>query len=95
MIAPGGKFEPAKGRYHLCVPPTSSLLWPARAHLLTLSLDPPHLASLSYVSLACPWAHRTLVVRQLKGLEDFIGASACCDHVVPARSLPCALPLTR
>ena len=25
-----------------------------------------------YVSLACPWAHRTLVVRQLKGLEDVI-----------------------
>ena len=25
-----------------------------------------------YVSLACPWAHRTLVVRKLKGLEDVI-----------------------
>ncbi|KAL8292698.1 hypothetical protein RQP46_001310 [Phenoliferia psychrophenolica] len=25
-----------------------------------------------YVSLACPWAHRTLIVRQLKGLEAFI-----------------------
>ncbi|BET67544.1 glutathione S-transferase family protein [Opitutales bacterium ASA1] len=28
-----------------------------------------------YVSLACPWAHRTLVVRRLKGLEDVIGAT--------------------
>ncbi|MGJ8513899.1 glutathione S-transferase family protein [Carnimonas bestiolae] len=28
-----------------------------------------------YVSLACPWAHRTLIVRQLKGLEDFISVS--------------------
>lgn len=27
-----------------------------------------------YVSLACPWAHRTLIVRKLKGLEDFIRA---------------------
>lgn len=28
-----------------------------------------------YVSLACPWAHRTLVMRALKGLEDMIGLS--------------------
>lgn len=25
-----------------------------------------------YVSLACPWAHRTLIFRQLKGLQDYI-----------------------
>lgn len=28
-----------------------------------------------YVSLACPWAHRTLLFRKLKGLEDAIGVS--------------------
>ncbi|RWX74683.1 glutathione S-transferase family protein [Neorhizobium lilium] len=28
-----------------------------------------------YVSLACPWAHRTLIMRNLKGLEDLIGVS--------------------
>jgi len=28
-----------------------------------------------YVSLACPWAHRTLIVRALKGLEDKISLS--------------------
>src|SRR5438552_4894900 len=26
-----------------------------------------------YVSLACPWAHRTIIMRKLKGLEDVIG----------------------
>lgn len=28
-----------------------------------------------YVSLACPWAHRTLLYRSLKGLEDVISVS--------------------
>lgn len=28
-----------------------------------------------YVSLACPWAHRTLIFRQLKGLQDIVSVS--------------------
>jgi putative glutathione S-transferase len=28
-----------------------------------------------YVSLACPWAHRTLIMRRLKGLEDIVSLS--------------------
>src|SRR5210317_1229750 len=28
-----------------------------------------------YVSLACPWAHRTLIFRRLKGLEEMISLS--------------------
>ncbi|MBI6628843.1 glutathione S-transferase family protein [Pontibaca salina] len=28
-----------------------------------------------YVSLACPWAHRTLICRRLKGLAEHIGVS--------------------
>ncbi len=28
-----------------------------------------------YVSLACPWAHRTLIMRALKGLQDMISVS--------------------
>jgi putative glutathione S-transferase len=29
-----------------------------------------------YVSLACPWAHRTLIMRELKGLQAMISVSA-------------------
>jgi putative glutathione S-transferase len=43
--APGARFQPEPGRYHL------------------------------YVSLACPWAHRTLIVRALKGLEEVLPIS--------------------
>lgn len=28
-----------------------------------------------YVALACPWAHRTLIFRKLKGLEDMVSLS--------------------
>jgi putative glutathione S-transferase len=28
-----------------------------------------------YVSYACPWAHRTLIFRKLKGLQDMVGLS--------------------
>src|SRR6476661_1312350 len=28
-----------------------------------------------YVSWACPWAHRTIILRELKGLQDAIGMS--------------------
>jgi len=34
-----------------------------------------------YVSLACPWAHRTLIFRKLKGLEDVIGVSVVHWHM--------------
>src|SRR5438045_7606070 len=30
-----------------------------------------------YVSLACPWASRTVIFRKLKGLEDAIGMTVC------------------
>nr|XP_039251907.1 glutathionyl-hydroquinone reductase YqjG-like isoform X1 [Styela clava] len=35
-----------------------------------------------YVSLACPWAHRTLITRKLKGLEDVISYTVV-DFLMP------------
>jgi putative glutathione S-transferase len=37
-----------------------------------------------YVSWACPWAHRTIIGRKLKGLEDVIGLSVV-DPIRDAR----------
>lgn len=34
-----------------------------------------------YVSLACPWAHRTLIVRALKGLDAAISVSVVDPHM--------------
>ena len=36
-----------------------------------------------YISYACPWAHRTLIFRMLKGLEDIIDVSIV-DHFMGA-----------
>lgn len=35
-----------------------------------------------YVSLACPWAHRTLIFRALKGLEDAVSVSVVHPHML-------------
>ncbi|AXR06475.1 glutathione S-transferase family protein [Salinimonas sediminis] len=35
-----------------------------------------------YVSLACPWAHRTLIMRQLKDLQDIISVSVVSPEML-------------
>ena len=65
--ASGGRFKRQDSRFRNWVTPDGSpgpsgeggfQAEPARYHL--------------YVSLACPWAHRTLIFRKLKGLEAVI-----------------------
>src|SRR5690348_3818524 len=60
----GGRFERPATVFRDRIEPGPDARFPAvpgRYHL--------------YVSLACPWAHRTLILRKLKGLESMIGLS--------------------
>ena len=45
-----------------------------------------------YVSLACPWAHRTLIARVLKGLQDAISVSVVEPVMTQGWSFSDALP---
>lgn len=38
-----------------------------------------------FVSLACPWAHRTLIFRHLKELEEHIGVTVVDPKMAPDR----------
>ena len=59
---PGGRFQRPETRFRARIEPGGRFPPEAgRYHL--------------YVSLACPWAHRTLIFRKLKGLEAMIGVS--------------------
>lgn len=35
-----------------------------------------------YVSLACPWAHRAIIFRKIKGLENLISLSVVCPDML-------------
>jgi putative glutathione S-transferase len=66
----GGRFERQESRFRDRVesdPGARFAAEPGRYHL--------------YVSLACPWAHRTLIVRRLKGLEAVIPVSIVHWHM--------------
>ncbi|MBL4889484.1 MAG: glutathione S-transferase family protein [Candidatus Lindowbacteria bacterium] len=60
----GGKFVRADSVFRNFVSPDPDALFPAESGRYHL-----------YVSMACPWAHRTLIFRKLKGLEKIISLS--------------------
>jgi putative glutathione S-transferase len=62
--ASGGEFIREESQFRDRVSADGSSGFPAEAGRYHL-----------YVSLACPWAHRTLILRRLKGLEEAIPVS--------------------
>jgi len=68
-----GWYETAKNAGEFVRPPTAFRNWITADNASGFKAEPDryHL----YVSLACPWAHRTLIFRKLKRLEDVISVS--------------------
>ncbi len=67
----GGRFERSQSQWRDWVTTDGA---PAEGRQRGFEAEPDryHL----YVSLACPWAHRTLIVRKLKKLDDVISVDA-------------------
>ena len=66
----GGRFKRTAPKFRNWVTPDGSA-GPSGSGGFAAARGRYHL----YVSLACPWAHRTVVFRKLKGLEDVISMS--------------------
>lgn len=60
----GGRFERSAAQFRNWIETNSESRFPAESGRYHL-----------YVSYACPWAHRTLIMRKLKGLEAHISVS--------------------
>ncbi|RUO61317.1 glutathione S-transferase family protein [Pseudidiomarina marina] len=60
----GGKFERSAAQFRNWIEADGNAKFPAQSGRYHL-----------YVSFACPWAHRTLIFRQLKELESHISVS--------------------
>lgn len=73
----GGKFVRSETKFRNWITPDGSP-GPSGEGGFEAEADRYHL----YVSFACPWAHRTLVFRALKGLEDLIDVSVVHPHML-------------
>ncbi len=67
-VSEDGRFRRAATRFHGRIGDAMHAAEANRYHL--------------YVSLACPWAHRTLIMRRLKGLEDIIPVTVTHPHML-------------
>ncbi len=59
-----GRFQRMPTRFHHQITADGSSGFPVEAGRYHL-----------YVSLGCPWAHRTVIMRELKGLQEVVGLS--------------------
>ncbi|KTC71729.1 S-transferase [Legionella birminghamensis] len=66
-----GEFKRENVKFHQAISPDPKADFPAEANRYHL-----------YVSLACPWAHRTLIFRKLKKLESIIDVSIVHPHML-------------
>ena len=66
----GGKFKRQDSAFRNWLSKDTDARFPAEAGRYHL-----------YVSYACPWAHRALIMRALKGLEDMISVSVVHWHM--------------
>ena len=67
----GGAFKREASQFRQAIVDDPDALFPAEK-------DRYHL----FVSLACPWAHRTLIFRKIKKLESIIGLSIVHPHML-------------
>ena len=72
----GGRFEPQDTKFRNWITPGGAP-GPSGDGGFPAAAGRYHL----YVSLACPWAHRTLIFRKLKKLEDAISVSVVSWHM--------------
>ena len=79
-IGRDGRFERQKSVFRSRVTADGSSGFPAEAGRYHL-----------YVALACPWSHRVVIARRLKGLEQAVGIS----YADPTRATSISSPASR
>ncbi|MDI1351710.1 MAG: glutathione S-transferase family protein, partial [bacterium] len=66
-----GAFKRESAQFRNAISSSAEALFPAEKNRYHL-----------YVSFACPWAHRTLIFRKLKKLDEYIGVSVVHPHML-------------